>query len=288
MREYIRSMRPETWPLASLATLFSGMIAMNFVFSAENILLLIQPIIMLCIMVLGGINMFNEVYDTKHDKINKPGRPIVSGSLSVNSAKKASLGLFAAALLWALALDTSLFIFTTALVFLGIAYSLPGIRFKDNAITSMLTLGLGYGVLMPLAPWLILPGADLVTGALIVLMSFMWFAGTTNFKDFKDLPGDMAAETHTLVARHGEKFTLKLMALLMVFIPTSMLIAYVAAGLFPIWTVVTIASLMLTLWVITDLYKNYSPARAYRGYGITYLLYPLFFFLLTLGFIGGT
>jgi len=280
-------MRPETWPLGALPALFSGLMASGFDVSIAGLALLVQPVLILCVLVLGATNMFNEVYDVEQDRVNKPHRPIVSGRLSPRSAKAASLVLFVVAVLWALSLGFMLFTVSVTLVCLGVAYSVPEMRLKDNAATAMLTLGMGYGVIMPLAPWLIISGAHAATGSLIALMSFLWFAGTTNFKDFKDLPGDVKSDVRTLVAMRGEMFTMKLMAAVMVVAPACLLVAYVAAGLLPASALLALAALLLTLWVIADLYRNYSPKRAFRGYKITYLLYPLFFLLLAVGFLGG-
>jgi len=286
MTGYIRSMRPETWPLASIPTLFSGLMASGFDLSAAGLVLLAQPIAILCIVVLGAINMFNEVYDTSQDKVNKPTRPIVSGKLRASSARNASFLLFVVALVWSLAVDPMLFAMTAALIVLGIAYSLPELRLKDNAITAMLALGLGYGVIMPLSPWLLFTGSSAWVGALIAIMGFVWFAGTTNFKDFKDRPGDEASKIPTFVVVRGERFTLRLMMLMMVFIPASLLAVYVALRLLPVMALLAGVDLALTLCVLASLYHDYSPEKAFTGYKITYFLYPLFFMLLAVGFLG--
>jgi 4-hydroxybenzoate polyprenyltransferase len=231
--------------------------------------------------------MFNEVYDTTHDRINKPHRPIVSGRIRRSSALKVSLALFSFALVWSFIAGPALFLLTAVSVTLGVMYSLPAVRMKDNLITSMVTLGLGYGVIIPIAPWFMVRGADMATGASIALLGFLWFSGTTNFKDFKDVPGDSVAGTRSLVLLKGERLTLKVMAILMVFLPGLLLVSYVIWGLLPAMSLLGLFALLLTLVVIVNLLSDYTPERANRGYKITYILYPMLYALISLGFLGG-
>lgn len=284
-KDYLVSMRPETWPLAAVPTLLSGFMAADI--SLESILIVVQIAIIMCVMILGGINMYNEVYDIKHDKINKPKRPIVSGRLMPNNARNASLALFAISIAWSYLLSPWIFVLSSILVLLGIMYSIPGIRTKDDPVTSMATLGLGYGIIMPIAPWLLLAGSDLIAGVAIASIGFVWFSGTTNFKDFRDVPGDVKAGTNTFAATRGERWTLKVMLLFMFFVPAALLIVYAFIGLLPIGSLAAFIPLAITMVIIADLYRKYSPERAFRGYKITYLVFPLIYLMLYIGFIGG-
>jgi len=238
--------------------------------------------------VLGATNMFNEVFDIEADKLNKPWRPLVSGKTSRKLSLYLSLLLFGLALVWSYYLNVALFFLTIIGVSLGIAYSLPKIRFKDNFFSSMLTLGIGYGFLIPICPWFLFSENDVLTGLLITLISFTWFFGTTNFKDFTDVVGDKIQGTRTLPITSGIRKTIKLMILLMAVIPSMILALYIYWNLFPSLCSLAFISFIATFLLLRKINSNYSPELAYAGYKITYLLYPSIFFFLTVGFwLGG-
>lgn len=285
---FLRSMRPETWFLGSLPIVFMGLVAADFNINFQSIYGISSLIIIIVIFQLGGTNMFNEVFDTEADKINKPHRSIVSGKISRNSALAISFLMLLGGVVWSYFLNFYVFLISLVAFMFGILYSIPRIRLKDFPLTAMITLGVGYGFVIPVSPWFLFKGTGSLIAWLIILMSFTWFFGTTNFKDFKDVPGDKAKGTKSLVIMMGEEKTLNVMKVLMCFVPSALLILYVLTGFFPIWTLLALISFSATFYVLRWLSKNYSPRNAFRGYKMTYFLYPSIFVFLALGFwLGG-
>jgi geranylgeranylglycerol-phosphate geranylgeranyltransferase len=285
---YIKSMRPETWFLGGVPLIFMSVLASNFSFSLSMFIETFLLFFISIILILGGTNMFNEVFDIEADRFNKPHRPIVSKKISRKSAFFLSSAFFILALIMSFYLNINLFYLTTIAVFFGIAYSLPKIRFKDNPVSSMLTLGVGYGVLIPLSPWIMFSENRISIGLLIALLSFIWFMGTTNFKDFKDIVGDKVNRTKTLTLRIGVKKTIKIMILLMSIIPSIILGIYIYENIFPLLCSLVFVSFATAFILLYKIMKNYSPDFAFRGYKLTYIIYPSIFILFTIGFwLGG-
>jgi 4-hydroxybenzoate polyprenyltransferase len=284
----IKSMRPETWFLGSMPIIFMGLIASDFKLDFQTIYGIFSLVIIIVILLLGGTNMFNEVFDTEADKINKPHRSIVSGRISKNSVLVISLSLMILGLVWSYFLNFYVFLICLTAFIFGISYSLPHVRLKDFSITSMITLGVGYGFIIPISSWFLFKGWNNFIAWLIILMSFSWFFGVTNSKDFKDVPGDRIKGTKTLVILVGEKRTIEIMMVLMTFIPCSLLILYVLAGLFPLGTLLALIPNIINFYYLVWLKKNYSPGNAFRYYKWVYIFYPLFFVFLAIGFwLGG-
>jgi 4-hydroxybenzoate polyprenyltransferase len=284
----VKSMRPETWFLGSMPIIFMGLIASDFKLNFQTIYGIISLVIIIVILLLGGTNMFNEVFDTEADRINKPQRSIVSGKISKNSALIISLTLMTLGVVWSYFLNFYVFLICLTAFAFGILYSLPHARLKDFSITSMITLGVGYGFIIPISSWFLFKEWNNLIAWLIILMSFSWFFGVTNSKDFKDIPGDKLKGTKTLVILIGEKRTINVMIVLMTFIPCSLLILYVIAGIFPLGTLLALIPNIINFYYLGWLKKHYSPENAFRYYKWVYIIYPLFFVFLAIGFwLGG-
>lgn len=284
----IKSMRPETWFLGSMPIIFMGLTASDFNLNLQVVYGIFSLIIIIVILLLGGTNMFNEVFDTEADKVNKPHRSIVSGKMSKKSALVISLSLMILGLVWSWFLNFTVFLICLIAFMFGIFYSLPHIRLKDFSITSMITLGVGYGFIIPISPWFLFKSWNNPIAWLIIFMSFSWFFGVTNSKDFKDIPGDRLKGTKTLVILIGENRTINVMMILMTFIPCSLLILYVLARIFPLGTLLALIPNIVNFYLLDRLKKDYSPENAFKYYKLVYILYPLFFLFLAIGFwLGG-
>ncbi len=79
--DYVRILRPINI-LISAGTVFACADILN---ALENTRLVIYTILTVALFI-GGANIFNDIQDNKEDKINRPNRPISSGSISVKTA----------------------------------------------------------------------------------------------------------------------------------------------------------------------------------------------------------
>lgn len=156
-----------------------------------------------------AIYALNDIYDAKIDAINDRGRPIPSGRVTMREAKALTMVLFVAGVGIAAAINLEVFLCVLVFSVLGIAYSVPPIRFKDGMFANV-CWGLGIAAA-------ILGGASVraINSSSMVAAFTLAFltAGCGLTKDLKDLEGDRAMNIHTLPIMLGERGAIKVMTI---------------------------------------------------------------------------
>lgn len=178
----------------------------------------------ICASLLNGAsNIINQVYDYEIDKINKPNRPIPSGKVSIDSAKKLSYILYAIAIIpvwWVVPppynetflnrLKAPIYHHSTFFIFLsGMAltfiYSSPKFgRTKEKTFLSNLTIALARGELLKVAGWAMVCNVFVLEPWYLGFIFFLFLLGATSTKDFSDIEGDRRFNCNTLPVRFGE------------------------------------------------------------------------------------
>lgn len=157
-----------------------------------------------------AIYALNDICDVKIDAINAFERPLPSGRVTTTEAKALTAVLFAASLLVAYSVNLSAFVFTLLFSILGIAYSVPPLRFKDGLLANI-CWGLGIATA-------ILGGASVTAiNASSIFAAFtlaFLTAGCGFTKDLKDIEGDKALKVRTLPLLLGEKRSIKAMTIM--------------------------------------------------------------------------
>jgi 4-hydroxybenzoate polyprenyltransferase len=152
----------------------------------------------------------NDICDVKIDAINASERPLPSGRVTTIEAKSLTVVLFAASLLVAYFVNLSAFIFTLLFSILGIAYSVPPLRFKDGLLANI-CWGLGIATT-------ILGGASVTAinnSSIFAAFTLAFLTAGCGFtKDLKDIKGDKALKVHTLPLQLGEKKAIQVMTLM--------------------------------------------------------------------------
>jgi 4-hydroxybenzoate polyprenyltransferase len=225
-----------------------------------------------------AIYALNDIFDVKIDAINDRQRPIPSGRVTMREAKVLTLLLFGTGVAIAATVNLPVFLCTIVFSVLGIAYSVPPLRFKDGLFANV-CWGLGIATA-------ILCGASITiinTSSIIAAFSLAFLtAGCGLTKDLKDLEGDRAMNVHTLPIMFGEQEAIKVMT-----------IASIAG--FPIlfWSLIfigvniaAIATITLTTalfaYSLLVLYKNPGSKITYKK---AYKLQAYAGFLIILAFI---
>jgi 4-hydroxybenzoate polyprenyltransferase len=156
-----------------------------------------------------AIYALNDVCDVEIDAINDLKRPLPSGRVTMREAKTLTATLFLTALTIAYTVNFTAFMFTVLFSTLGIAYSLPPLRFK-NGIFANICWGIGIGAT-------ILGGASVTainTSSIVAAFTLAFLtAGCGLTKDLKDLEGDRAMNVHTLPIMLGEQGAIKAMTI---------------------------------------------------------------------------
>jgi geranylgeranylglycerol-phosphate geranylgeranyltransferase len=159
-------------------------------------------------LVTGAGNAINDYYDREIDAINRPRRPIPSGSISVRAALYYSLALFAAGCLFAGLVNQiclAVASFNSALLFLY-ARNLKATPLAGNVCVAFLTGstflfgGAAAGV------------AGLFANQVPFLLSFLVSMSREIAKDIEDMAGDRAGGARTLPILAGERLSAALAA----------------------------------------------------------------------------
>jgi geranylgeranylglycerol-phosphate geranylgeranyltransferase len=174
-------------------------------------------------------NTLNQIYDLEIDRINKPGRPLVTGEVSIREAWIFTWIMYAIGVIptwlvvaypyttWSEKLFAPLsrhecfFIYFVALISTFI-YSVPALgRTKAHPIGANLTIAIPRGLLLKVAGWTMVayafasePPYLASTEPWFIGAVFMFFLlGAASTKDFSDIAGDRAGGCRTLPIQYG-------------------------------------------------------------------------------------
>ncbi len=154
-------------------------------------------------------NAINQIYDLDIDRVNKPKRPLPSGSLTMREAWVFTWITFLVA--WGLAwLATpsdrhECFWIVLVTTFLCWMYSAPPLWTKRRGMWANVTIAIPRGVLLKVAGWstvkTIVGPEPWYIGAIFGL----FLLGAASTKDFADIEGDRAGGCTTLPIQYGVK-----------------------------------------------------------------------------------
>jgi geranylgeranylglycerol-phosphate geranylgeranyltransferase len=204
MRSWITILRPLNLLQATLAvvltTAFLGQMEQT-----EVLMLLVLSVV----FINAGGNIINDIYDLEIDRINRPGRPLPSGAMTVKQARIYLIVLFTAGslLAWSISFQTFLIAGPISIPTL-IAYSAC---FKRQPIIGNLTVSFMLGLAF------IYVGSAFGNIQATLVMAALAFGFTMIreiVKDLEDMEGDARDQARTLPLVWGEKRTLRFVFLL--------------------------------------------------------------------------
>lgn len=194
----------------------------------------------------AGSNAINQIYDLDIDRINKPGRPLPAGRLTMQTAWLFTWVFYAQA--WAVALWVGpgpLAVVAVA-TFLSIFYSAPPFRFKNNGIVANIAMAIPRGILLPVAGWLAIRPEPVLQPEpwLVGVVMFLFVVGAATTKDYADMEGDAAYGARTLPVLLGVERSALLIA--PCFVLPYLVIAVLALGGYLPMTTLPLS--LLALW----------------------------------------
>ncbi len=198
---HILAGRPRQWTVAIVLTIVLGSACAALLNAASNVI--------------------NQYYDFENDRINKPTRPLVAGTISMNAGWWYAIALYAAAVLptwlvvvWPavtladrlgapLSRHQCFFIYVVGMIFTFV-YSAPAFgRTKADAFLANLTIAVPRGCLLKVAGWSMVASVAHVEPWFIGSIFLLFLVGAASTKDFSDMKGDEAAGCRTLPIRFG-------------------------------------------------------------------------------------
>ncbi len=211
MRPWITILRPLNLLQATLAVILTT----AFLGEMDQVFSLILLILSVTTINAGG-NIINDIYDIEIDSINRPDRPLPSGTMSISQARIYLSILFATGILCSWFITMGTFVIATFIsVPMLIAYSA---RLKRLPLVGNLTVSFMLGLAF------IYVGAAFGKIQVTLVMAALAFGFTLIrelIKDLEDMEGDAHHGARTLPLVWGEQatvnFTVALMGLSMIF-----------------------------------------------------------------------
>jgi chlorophyll/bacteriochlorophyll a synthase len=213
LRAYVELARPFTLLPPALGVVSGAVTAWGAHHSKAPITLsLVLPVLwgaLMAAVLNAASNAINQIYDLEIDRVNKPRRPLPSGTLGLSEAWAFTWASFALAWVLAWLADPSgrhecfwIVLFTSVLVW---AYSAPPFRTKRHGMWANITIAVPRGMLLKVAGWstvkTIVDGEPWYIGAIFGL----FLLGAASTKDFADIEGDRAGGCRTLPIEYGVK-----------------------------------------------------------------------------------
>jgi len=165
----------------------------------------------------AGSNGLNQIYDLEVDRVNKPGRPLPSGRMSLTEAKVISVVFFVVALALAWSVNMRCFSLALAATVLTYLYSVPPARTKARGLLANVTIAIPRGTLLKVAGWSCVKPIDHLEPWYIGAIFGLFLLGASSTKDFADIPGDRAGGCRTLPIIYGVREAAMLIAPFFVF-----------------------------------------------------------------------
>lgn len=204
MNSYIEIIRPGNVVMAVIAVVLVAIVADSYTI----------PVLLGMLSVffaISGGNVINDVFDYKIDSINRPDRPIPSGRISLENARKYAYSLFILSVL--VSFITSYLVQsiypTVVVLFAVIILYFYASNLKSTVLLGNFIVGFLTGLCFIFAGVII--GFDLGDMGLIGISSFLgFFALLMTFareitKDIEDIEGDTAEGVKTFPIVYGAK-----------------------------------------------------------------------------------
>jgi 4-hydroxybenzoate polyprenyltransferase len=160
----------------------------------------------------AGSNGLNQIYDLEIDRINKPGRPLPSGRLSLRDAWRFTWITFGIGMLMAWLVNRECLLLAAVAAVLTACYSVPPARTKRWGVLANITVAIPRGFLLPVAGWSTVKTIALAEPWLLSIPLGLFIFGASSTKDFSDVAGDRAGGCMTLPVRYGIRRTALIIA----------------------------------------------------------------------------
>jgi 4-hydroxybenzoate polyprenyltransferase len=169
----------------------------------------------------AGNNALNQIYDLEIDRMNKPGRPLVTGELSIGNAWGLVWITYVLGIVptWLVVVypDTTVlqklfaplarhevfFIYIVAMI-ATFVYSAPALgRTKARGMWANVTIAIPRGMLLKVAGWGMVATVWHAEAWYIGFIFGLFLVGASSTKDFADIEGDRAGGCRTLPILYG-------------------------------------------------------------------------------------
>lgn len=214
MLSYVEILRPLNGLMTSVAVWIGSIVAGAQLVPAQPVILAVIS----AFLISGAGMAINDYYDVEIDRINKPGRPLPSGKISLRTARTYSIVLFLLGI--AMSYFINLYAFAVAVLVSAVLYAyamkLKKMLLAGNmAVSALVGLSFVYGGLAVGSYFIPL---------LLALLAFLANMGREIYKSIEDVLGDHKYGANTLPIKFG---VLKAKMMASVFIVLAVLFSFV-------------------------------------------------------------
>ncbi len=228
MRRYVRLSRPFTLVPPLLGIVSGAICAFGSAHNPDPARRVMWAVVLtvavgsLCAAAMNAAsNVVNQIADLEIDRKNKPGRPLVTGEISIANAWRAAAVLYALAIVpvWIvvpypysrladrltapLHLHAAFFIYCLGAL-ATLVYSFPALgRTKRHWLAANVTIAIPRGGLLKVAGWAFVASVAALEAWAIGGIFALFLLGAVSTKDFSDMEGDRAHGCITLPIRFG-------------------------------------------------------------------------------------
>jgi 4-hydroxybenzoate polyprenyltransferase len=189
----------------------------------------------------------NQYFDLEIDRINKPFRPLPSGTISKKTAIIFGFILYSCALILSWLINLQLFFIVLITAIITFFYSAPPLRIKKYPFISNISIALPRGMLLIVAGWSVNKSIFNAEPWFIGLIFALYLMGAATTKDFSDIKGDSQFGIKTLPVLYGPEKAAKIISPFL-YIPFMLIPLGVICG------IIKVIALPLTFLVIWGLY----------------------------------
>lgn len=251
MKPYIDITRPVNLLIGFLSIFMGGFVTGTVHPLARLILACISGT-----LIMAGANVINDVFDLEIDRINKPGRPLPSGRITVRSARLFAWSLFLTGCLTGTLIHWPGFSIACVSVFWLYMYSRSlkrTVLWGNFSVAFISGLAFVYGGLA-VGRW--------VQAMIVGIFAFFYHFAREIIKDMEDIQGDMSDDAVTLPIRYGIR-TAQVWATLLILLLVGLTFVPYALGIFSrIYLIIVILGVdAVLLFVTVSLWARPAPAN---------------------------
>ncbi len=156
-------------------------------------------------LIVLALNSFNQIYDLKSDRVNKPNRPLIKKEISIKGVFLLSYTLFFISIILSLLVNLNFFIIILSFIIVSVTYSAPPIRLKKFPLSGIFIGTYIYGIVPLLSALAISQNANVIYAAIFGLFFILLAFSASSIKDLEDLEGDKKMKIISLPLLIGPK-----------------------------------------------------------------------------------
>ena len=261
----IRLLRPLNFVIMFAGVALGGLLAVGLdAFAAENLARMLLAMVSAA-LIGGGANAINDVYDFNIDVVNRPERPLPSGAVSPETARRSWLLLTIVGVLlgWLISPLHGPIAIGSAVLLWAYSFRLKRIPVGGNlAVAAILWLAVFYGGLVPAS-------GNLLAVQIGALFAFLTTLAREGVKDIEDIEGDakFGARTLPLVwgVRPSARIVLALIVLTLLALPVPVIAGFGVAFLG--FVIPTACFLIASGWALLIAGMSGTPEAWHQGAG---------------------